>query len=182
MIDVEEVTLPVPVANSVISVRTSPHTITVSQVSPSTSVSSAGSQKEGSAKGKREAPGPIVTTSDEEDLSPPNSPRASSRKPQTVSPTCHDHDYENIGSPGGSSTASGPTYVRQPGFSHHAHSVSSVAKSKKKKTAVQLLEHFEKLSSRGYDKTPLVLTNNVKEPAPPSQRSRPRRGQYRRGN
>ncbi|RUS73953.1 hypothetical protein EGW08_018291, partial [Elysia chlorotica] len=34
-----------------------------------------------------------------------------------------DHDYENVASPC-SSTASGPTYVRQPGFRHHAHEVT----------------------------------------------------------
>lgn len=172
MIAVEEISLPVPAATSTINVRTSPQTITVSQVSPTGSASSVGSNKEGSAKGKREAPGPIVTTSDEEEISPPSSPR----KSQTISPTCHDHDYENIGSPGGSSTASGPTYIRQPGFSHHAH---SVVKSKKKKTAVHvhLLEKFEKLSSRIYDKSgqaPHLST--VKEPTPP-QKSRPRRGE-----
>lgn len=32
-------------------------------------------------------------------------------------------DYENIASPGGSSTASGPVYVRAPGFEHHGQSL-----------------------------------------------------------
>ena len=39
-----------------------------------------------------------------------------------------DHDYENVASPC-SSTASGPTYVRQPGFRHHAHEVTLPAGS-----------------------------------------------------
>lgn len=36
-------------------------------------------------------------------------------------------DYENVASPGGSSTASGPVYVRTPGFEQHGHSVTAVA-------------------------------------------------------
>ena len=48
-----------------------------------------------------------------------------------------DHDYENVCSPGNSSTASGPTYTRQPGFSQHAHEVSQ-PKNKKKKTVIPL--------------------------------------------
>ncbi|KAL1417204.1 hypothetical protein MTO96_027086 [Rhipicephalus appendiculatus] len=35
-------------------------------------------------------------------------------------------DYENVASPGGSSTASGPVYVRTPGFEQHGHSVTAV--------------------------------------------------------
>ena len=34
-----------------------------------------------------------------------------------------DLDYESVSSPGNSSTASGPTYVRPAGFDHHAHDV-----------------------------------------------------------
>ena len=33
-------------------------------------------------------------------------------------------DCEGVASPGASSTSSEPTYVRQPGFEHHAHEVS----------------------------------------------------------
>ena len=48
-----------------------------------------------------------------------------------------DHDYENVSSPGSSSTASEPSYVRQPGFTHHAHEVLVTRpKIKKKKTQV----------------------------------------------
>ncbi|XP_065298895.1 uncharacterized protein [Dermacentor albipictus] len=36
-------------------------------------------------------------------------------------------DYDNVASPGGSSTASGPVYVRTPGFEHHGHSVTATA-------------------------------------------------------
>ena len=92
--------------------------------------------KDGSASGKREAPGPMVTTSDEEEPpTPPESPREA-----TLSPASHDHDYESVGSPGGSSTASGPIYVRTSGFTQHAHSVTvSRPKIKKKKSSSQLL-------------------------------------------
>ena len=82
--------------------------------------------------GKRGAVAPLVTTSDEDD-SGPDSPRSESTESRSaMSPgLLHDHDYENINSPG--STASGPTYVRQPGFTHHAHSVTK-SKVKKKKS------------------------------------------------
>jgi hypothetical protein len=45
----------------------------------------------------------------------------------------HDHDYENVASPT-SSTASGPIYVRPPGFKHHAQEITA-KRVKKKKTA-----------------------------------------------
>ena len=35
----------------------------------------------------------------------------------------NDLDYESVSSPGNSSTASGPTYIRPAGFDHHAHDV-----------------------------------------------------------
>ena len=35
----------------------------------------------------------------------------------------NDLDYESVSSPGNSSTASGPTYIRPAGFEHHAHDV-----------------------------------------------------------
>ena len=85
-------------------------------------------------QGKRGASGPIVTTSDEEEQGS-DSPRRS--RDSTFSPTLLDHDYENVSSPGNSSTASGPTYVRQPGFTHHAHEVTvSKPRIKKKKCAL----------------------------------------------
>ncbi|KAK2143948.1 hypothetical protein LSH36_798g01061 [Paralvinella palmiformis] len=100
-------------------------------------------------KGKRGPSGPIVTTSDEDEC--PDSPRDGAggvvrcgvdgamddKGSRTFSPPMLDHDYENISSPGNSSTASGPTYVRQPGFSHHAHEVTvSKPRVKKKKTTL----------------------------------------------
>ena len=118
-------------------------------------------EKEGSAKGKREAAGPIVTTSDEDEPpTPPESPRES--REATLSPTFHDHDYENVSSPGGSSTASGPTYVRPPGFTFHAHSVAK-PKVKKKKTTAALIALQDGV-------TPTLN----KEPVPP--RNKPKRG------
>ncbi|CAD5124800.1 DgyrCDS13063 [Dimorphilus gyrociliatus] len=73
-----------------------------------------------SSSSKRTNSGPLVTTSDEEEL---DSPRINnnSDSSSTFSPLpLQDHDYESLGSPN-SSTASGPTYVRKPGFEHHAH-------------------------------------------------------------
>jgi hypothetical protein len=35
----------------------------------------------------------------------------------------NDLDYESVSSPGNSSTASGPTYIRPAGFDHHAQDV-----------------------------------------------------------
>lgn len=54
----------------------------------------------------------------------------------------HDHDYENVTSPSGSSTASGPVYVRPPGFQHHAQEIR-----KKKKKPTGLLDRREGLKS-----------------------------------
>ncbi|KAK3105020.1 hypothetical protein FSP39_015310 [Pinctada imbricata] len=89
-------------------------------------------QQQGS---KRGAPGPLVTTSDEEETdSLPPSPRSSVASSSSVHQHSVelDHDYENVASPGGSSTASGPVYIRPPGFKHHAQEIKKV---KKKKTA-----------------------------------------------
>eukprot|EP00916_Digyalum_oweni_P017697 GHVL01029080.1.p1 GENE.GHVL01029080.1~~GHVL01029080.1.p1 ORF type:complete len:244 (+),score=19.45 GHVL01029080.1:722-1453(+) len=56
----------------------------------------------------------------------PSSPRESVTSPTSSNfATEHDHDYENVASPC-SSTASGPIYVRPPGFTHHAQEVESV--------------------------------------------------------
>ncbi|CAC5385493.1 unnamed protein product [Mytilus coruscus] len=83
---------------------------------------------------KRVAAGPIVTTSDEESDSLPPSPRSNDTSLNQNREACeHDHDYENVASPSGSSTASGPTYERPPGFKFHAHEIK---KTKKKKTSV----------------------------------------------
>lgn len=64
--------------------------------------------------------------------SPASSSPASSRDLSEHDYALADHDYDNVSSPG-SSTASGPTYVRQPGFTYHAHEVCR-PKVKKKKT------------------------------------------------
>ena len=37
-------------------------------------------------------------------------------------------DYESVSSPGGSSTASGPTYIRPAGFEHHAQEIVAAPK------------------------------------------------------
>ncbi len=117
-----------------------PLTISVIPAPPSTPKSTiqqttkAEESREGPpSAGKRGASGPLVSTSDED--SSPDSPRESPRGKSLSPPCLGDHDYENVSSPGNSSTASGPTYVRQPGFTHHAHEVSR-PRVKKKKTAV----------------------------------------------
>ena len=118
----------------------------------------------GAGKGKRGPTGPIVTTSDEDESpdSPLNSPRAPAPKTpedRAFSPPMLDHDYDNVSSPGNSSTASGPTYVRPPGFTHHAQEITvSKPRIKKKKTA--LLGMKDGLRRR--------------DPTPP--KSKPRRG------
>lgn len=85
-------------------------------------------------QGKRGASGPIASASDEEEQDP-QSPVSTNTEPPAISPTLLDHDYENVSSPGNSSTASGPTYARQPGFTIHAHEIT-VSKVKKKKSAI----------------------------------------------
>ncbi|XP_011434467.1 uncharacterized protein [Magallana gigas] len=79
---------------------------------------------------KRGASGPLVTSSDEEESLPP-SPRSSVNSSSSVQHAYeHDHDYENVASPSGSSTASGPVYIRPPGFRHHAQEIKKVKKKK----------------------------------------------------
>ena len=84
-------------------------------------------------------------------VQPPHTNRASSPSPtpgisahqQACDAYEHDHDYENVASPSGSSTASGPVYVRPPGFQHHAQEIR-----RKKKKSTGLLEKREGLKSR----------------------------------
>ncbi len=121
--------------------------------------------------GKRGASAPLNNSSDEdepqespEDVCPSPSPRPSEDSPHQEhdyslpGPVDTDHDYENVSSPGNSSTASGPTYVRQPGFTQHAHEVVSRPKVKKKKA------------------NPLFKDGTRRrEPAPPAK-TKPKRG------
>ena len=94
----------------------------------------------------------------------PPSPRVSASSPPP-SNFAHelDHDYENVASPC-SSTASGPIYVRPPGFTHHAQEVESVkskiVRKKSRPTAViPIREGFKK-----------------REQTPP--KTKPRRGEF----
>lgn len=50
---------------------------------------------------------------------------ASSERTSSISEDNEILDYDSVSSPGGSSTASGPIYVRPPGFDHHAHEITS---------------------------------------------------------
>ena len=77
-------------------------------------------------------------------------------------PTLPDHDYETAPSPGdsSSSTTSEPSYVRQPGFTLHAHRVVCYPKAKKKRIFIAT-----------------VKGQKHREPVPP--KSRPRRGKLK---
>lgn len=106
---------------------------------------------------KRVAAGPLVTTSDEEESSDSLPPSPRSNVSQNREACEHDHDYENVASPSGSSTASGPVYERPPGFKFHAHEIK---KTKKKKTAVSFVE----------------FKTGLKKRAPTPPKVKPRRG------
>ena len=56
-------------------------------------------------------------------LPPKNVVLTSERTISSSSISENDLDYESVSSPGNSSTASGPTYIRPAGFDHHAHDV-----------------------------------------------------------
>ncbi|KAK6177687.1 hypothetical protein SNE40_015740 [Patella caerulea] len=107
----------------------------------------------------------------ENDHDSPSPCSDSSRNPSAVSnyATEHDHDYENIASPC-SSTASGPTYVRPPGFEHHAQEIVSNSKIKKKKTA--LFPSRENLRKREQTVTPPKVKPK-REPLPMKLRALP---------
>ncbi|XP_064642546.1 uncharacterized protein LOC135496905 [Lineus longissimus] len=86
-----------------------------------------------SSGGKRRPTAPLVTTSDEDEDDKADTPALSST------------EYENVSSPGNSSTASGPIYIRPPGFSHHGQTIIlSKPKLKKKKTALAIREGLKK--------------------------------------
>lgn len=94
----------------------------------------------------------------------PPSPRVSASSPPP-SNFAHelDHDYENVASPC-SSTASGPIYVRPPGFTHHAQEVESV-KSK-----------IVRKKSRPAAVIPIREGFKKREQTPP--KTKPRRGEF----
>ena len=113
----------------------------------------------------------IRTDARTETKTDPVRPRASSPSPnpnpnphrdqQAFDAYEHDHDYENVASPSGSSTASGPVYVRPPGFQHHAQEIRQETRRKKKKPT-GLLDRREGIKSRA--------------PTPPKVKAR--RGNY----
>lgn len=123
-------------------------------------------------KGKRVSSSPLASSSDEEGTAekdgPANDSVSDSREQDKTllavdtsgpSPTLPDHDYEAAHSPGdsSSSTTSEPSYIRQPGFTHHAHRVVCYPKAKKKRIFIAT-----------------VKGQKHREPIPP--KSRPRRG------
>lgn len=102
--------------------------------------------------GKRGPSEPIVTTSDEEEAcdgwkedghteGPPEGRKFIDSPLQSPVSPVGSVDYDNVSSPGDSSTASGPVYVRQPGFTHHAHEVTK-PKTKKKKTLLTVRDRL----------------------------------------
>ncbi|KAI0237036.1 hypothetical protein LSAT2_012482 [Lamellibrachia satsuma] len=122
-------------------------------------------------KGKRVSSSPLASSSDEEGTAekdgPANDSVSDSREQDKTllavdtsgpSPTLPDHDYEAAHSPGdsSSSTTSEPSYIRQPGFTHHAHRVVCYPKAKKKRIFIAT-----------------VKGQKHREPIPP--KSRPRR-------
>ncbi|XP_076451784.1 uncharacterized protein LOC143287572 [Babylonia areolata] len=102
----------------------------------------------------------------------PSSPRGAAVSPSLSNFAHeHDHDYENVASPC-SSTASGPIYVRPPGFTHHAQEVESVkSKLVRKKSrpaaVISLKEGFKK-----QEQTP-PKTKPKREPLPMKLRALP---------
>ena len=88
--------------------------------------------------GKRGPSAPLVSTSDEEE--------AEAASASSV-------DYENVNSPGSSSTASEPVYVRPPGFEHHAHEFRRT-KVKKKKSSFNIAGNSGKDAFKKQDPTP----------------------------
>lgn len=94
----------------------------------------------------------------------PSSPRLPAASPPH-SQFAHelDHDYDNVSSPN-SSTASGPIYIRPPGFKHHAQEVESlksklVRKKSRPAAVISLKDGFKQ-----QDQTPTKV--------------KPRRGEY----
>lgn len=78
----------------------------------------------------------------EEVADSPSSPSSHTLSPASSFAYEHDHDYDSVGSPC-SSTASGPVYVRPPGFGHHAQEIEAPHTNnklkKKKKVPVSLV-------------------------------------------
>ncbi|XP_012944291.1 uncharacterized protein DDB_G0271670 [Aplysia californica] len=99
------------------------------------------------------------------------SPRERSCSPASNFAYEHDHDYENVASPC-SSTASGPTYVRPPGFNHHAQeiTVSSKNKLKKKKSSAAFISVRDGFKKR--EATPPKIKPK-REPLPMKLRALP---------
>ncbi|XP_064611916.1 uncharacterized protein LOC135475896 [Liolophura sinensis] len=128
--------------------------------------------------GKRGPSEPIATTSDEEETcdswkdgqteGPPEARKCIDSPLQSPVSPVGSVDYENVSSPGDSSTASGPVYVRQPGFTHHAHEVTK-PKSKKKKT----LTVTDRLSTRTPEQELAPKARPKKDPLPMRLRALP---------
>ncbi|XP_013416853.1 uncharacterized protein LOC106178273 [Lingula anatina] len=125
--------------------------------------------------GKRGPSGPLANSSDEEDAGDAvnisvSSTSTTTSSPSTPSPNASS-DYENVASPGGSSTASGPIYVRPPGFAHHGQEILKTPASKpswRKKRAILAMK--EGLKKR--EPTP-PRPKSKKDPLPMRMRALP---------
>lgn len=70
-------------------------------------------------------------------------------------------DYESVSSPGGSSTASGPTYIRPAGFDHHAQEI----------LAPKQQQQHQQQSSSSQQQPMGCVGSSLVSPPPPSVRS-----------
>ncbi len=103
-------------------------------------------------------------------LRPSHGSRAASERTSSFS---EDNDFyaDSVSSPGGSSTASGPTYVRPAGFEHHAQeilattSTSSSTKGGKSAAAGNVLSRhaLKEPASKGAKKKKSLLSVDFKE-------------------
>lgn len=65
-------------------------------------------------------------------------------------------DYDSVASPGASSTSSEPSYVRQPGFDHHAHQVPQNSSLKPKHSQSK---RTKKKRNNGEDTGEITITS-----------------------
>ena len=116
---------------------------------------SAGKGKRGPPEGQLGATS--SSSSDEDNLeSPRQLPMVNVQKQLPL-----DHDYDYANSPSGSSTASGgvTSYVRQPGFTHHAYTIRRPKKKKNKAEDVTVDDDVDDQSASKPAKHPAPVKN-----------------------
>lgn len=89
-----------------------------------------------------------LTKGEQRSIIPPSKPNGTVVDPAET----WDYGYDSVNSPSGSSTASGPTYVRPPGFEHHGQEIvipaSSASSSSQQNSAAAALSSSVPSSSR----------------------------------